>query len=266
MKNLLLLLSFICLTSCSSDDDSSYNPDEIGITNYCFYYMDYLFVGRYLDKDVQVIYDGNKIVKLIGGLALIDPTMSYTYVFTKQIYKEISYSSNSATIVEKNIYNENGFNKQVVEFTSDGKLKYKISISNFDPSEKDTIQYFYQNGILKSYEKHNRRLISKSEIFYNTQADVDSIVTRAPNYITPNQPYFDPESEERIVRKFLNFDNQANPFKSFVIFDESFNRSLSAHNYGKWEEFDYDYDGYIIGHTWNEWTYIRENGIINFGL
>ena len=109
-------------------------------------------------------------------------------------------------------------------------------------------------------------MISKSEIYYNAKADVDSIVTLAPIYNASSQPYFDPASKERSVRKFLNFDNNDNPFKAFVIFDEAFHRSLSAHNYSKWEETNYDYDGYVIGYSWREWTYVRENGIINFAL
>ena len=265
MKNALFLLSFIYLMSCSNDDGSNENP-EIENNSYRFYYMDYPFDTANSQNNITVNYDNGKIVKLIGGVSELAQESGYSFVFNQNRYTDISYSNDTATIIQKDAFYTDFANKQIVTFTSEGKLKSKISIDYFDPNVTDTIQYFYQNGFLKSFEKHNRRLISKSEIYYNAQADVDSIVTLAPNYITPNQPYFDPESKERSVRKFLNFDNNDNPFKAFVIFDEAFHRSLSAHNYSKWEETSYDYDGHVIGYSWREWTYIRENGIINFAL
>lgn len=266
MKNVLFLLSFIYLTSCSNDDAASDITNETGIKNYRFYYMDYPLGTANSQNNISVNYENGKIVKLIGGISELAQESGYSHVFNENRSTDISYSNNTATIIQKDAFYPDFAKKQIVTFTSDGKLKSKISIDYLDPNVADTIQYFYQNGILKSFEKHSRRLISKSEIFYNSKSDVDSIVTLAPNYITPNQPYFDPENKERLVRKFLNFDYNDNPFKAFLIFDEGFYRSLSAHNYSKWEETSYDYDGHVIGYSWKEWTYIRENGIINFAL
>jgi len=269
MKNkyFFLILPMLILIGCGSDDESYDASIENGISSYRFYYMDYPAAAhRVGDNNVDVVYDHGKIVKLIGDVSPLDPNSGYSYIFNKNLFTEVSYSSNTATIQNKSIVNEGEWNKKIVEFTTDGRLKYKIIINDMQPLLRDTIAYFYQQGKLKSFEHHNRRFISKSEIFYNIQSDVDSVVTRFPNYIGPGQPYFDPESQERIVRAFTNYDSTANPFKSFIIFDESFYRSLSAHNYSKWEEFSYDYDGHVIGNSFAEWTFIRENGIINFGL
>ena len=266
IKKAILLFSVFSLLACSGDDENANTTAENGINSYRFHYMDYPLGTANSQNNITVNYYNGKIVKLIGGVSELAQESGYSFVFNQNRYTDISYSNNTATIIQKDAFYTDFANKQSVTFTSNGQLKSKISIDYFDPNVTDTIQYFYQNGILKSFEKHNRRLISKSEIYYNAEADVDSIVTLAPNYNASNQPYFDPESKERSVRKFLNFDNNDNPFKAFIIFDEAFHRSLSAHNYSKWEETNYDYDGHVIGYSWRAWTYIRENGIINFAL
>lgn len=260
-------MPILFLAGCGSDDENS-NSTEVatGISSYRFYYMDYPLDTQQSPENVDVVYNDGKIVKLIGDVSAVDPNTGYSHIFNKNAYTEVSYASNTATIIDKSVINEGEWNKQFVEFTADGKLKYKIYVDNLQPLIRDTIQYFYENGILKSYERHNRRFYEKSEIFYNANADVDSIVTRYPYYVSPQQPTFNPASKERVVRKFKKFDNKTNPFQVFVIFDEAFNRSLSAHNYSKWEEFKYDYDGHEIGNSFTEWTFIRENGMINFGL
>jgi len=267
IQKILCLLTVLFLAGCGSDDENSNTTVvETGINSYRFYYMDYPLDTQKSPENVDVVYNDGKIVKLIGDVSAVDPNTGYSHIFNKNVFTEVSYASNAATIVDKSLVNEGEWNKKLVEYTADGKLKYKISINDMQPLIRDTIQYFYENGKLKSYERHNVRFYERSEIFYNAQADVDSIVTRYPYYTAPHQPSFDPSSKERIVRKFENFDNTENPFQAFVIFDESFNRALSAHNYSKWEEFKYDYDGHEIGNSFAEWTFIRENGIINFGL
>lgn len=172
-----------------------------------------------------------------------------------------------ATIINKlNSTTSNvAMNKQIVELNTNGKPTLKIKFHDYDSSHIDTIFDSYEENLLKNFSRYNGRLIESSAVFYNKQADVDSIVTCYPKY-NGNQAYFDPESKERNVRRFKNYDQTPHSFRSLAIFEETFHRSLLAHNYSKWEETIYDYNGHVIVNRCEEWTFIRENGIINFGL
>lgn len=267
-KTLFLLIPTLALFSCGSDDNDN-NPEEnfSGISSYKFYYMDYPSgtpIGT--DSNVEVVYNGDRIVRLNGGFSKIDQASGYDYIFDKRNHREISYEANTVTVTDRVPTGiSTGYN-QIIEFANDGKLIRRIRLTPDYINFRDTIHYFYVNNVLKSFERRSTRLVERSEIFYNDVADVDSIVTKYPTYTGLGQYYFDPESKDRKVIYFENFDGQPNPFKKFILFEDTFNRSLSAHNYSKIRNVRYDYDGHIIGDDFMEWTFIRENGIINFGL
>lgn len=263
-------MPFLALCGCGEDDENNDAAETFnGINAYRFYYADYpQGTSRFGQSNAAVYYEGNKVVKLTGGFMNMDQASGFSYFFDANAYKEISYSAATATIVNKlnSATLTVAEKKQIVYFLSDGKIDYKVKFDDEYPEHRDTIYYSYENNLLKSLETYNRRLIERRDIFYNAAADVDSIVTRNLDYDEHGVAYFDPQNKERKVRRFLNFDNMPNPFQRLMMFDETFHRSLSAHNYDKWEEFVYDYDGHEIGNSFEQWTFIRENGIINFAL
>lgn len=266
-NTLFFILPILMLSACCNNDDNIPVENFTGISSYKFYYMDYPSGTRIEpDSNVEVIYNGDRIVRLNGGFLQIDQASGYDYIFDKRNHREISYEANTATITDRvSTGVSTGYN-QIVEFANDGKLTRRIRLTPDHINFRDTINYYYVNNVLKSFERRSIRLVERSEIFYNDVADADSIVTRYPTYTGPGQYHFDPESQDRKVVYFENFDGQSNPFQKFVLFEDTFNRSLSAHNYSKIRTVKYDYDGHTIGDTFMEWTFIRENGIINFAL
>jgi len=103
--------------------------------------MDYPFGTANSQNNITVNYDNGKIVKLIGGVSELAHESGYSFAFNQNRYTDISYSNNTATIIQKDIFYPDFANGQIVTFTSEGKLKSKISI-DLDSNITDTIQYF----------------------------------------------------------------------------------------------------------------------------
>lgn len=260
---------FVCLCAIYSCSDDTPRAAAIsGPDSYRFYYMDYPSAssgGEDSDKNVDVIYDSSgNVIKLTGDVSAMDSGSGYSWFFRKDIFKEITYSGNTATMVSK--LDSEIFtvleNRQIVEFSSDGKLISKILVNNYDPNYRDTIRYTYEGNLLKHYELRHNHALSKSEIYYNAQQNIDSIVTRLPDF----SGYFDPQSKKRTVVKFKNYDTTPSPFKRLIMFDETFNRALSANNYAKWSSVTFDVYGEITASASSEWTFTYQNGLINFSL
>jgi|SRR6218665_597492 len=269
ITTLFLLLPTLAIFSCGSDDDDNAPAENVaGINSYKFYYADHPMgtpqgIGQ---NNVTVYYVNERPVKVAGGFLNMDQASGFPYVFDTNHYTEVYYLDYRATIINKlnSTTSTVAENKQIIGFTFDGKMGNKI-IFDDNSQSSDTIDYHYENNLLKAFFRYNRRLKEQSVVFYDARQNVDSIVTRYPSF-DGDQWHFDPESSDRKVRSFTNYDDTANPFKPLMIFDETFHRSLSKNNYAKWEEKVYDYDGHIIGGSFMEWTFIRENGMINFAL
>ncbi len=267
---LLSIFGILAALGCESDSNVSTPP---AITSYKFQYMNFpnatysvTSEGEPLDK-LDVIYSNGKIIKLIGGISEMDPASGFSYIFRKHLFKKISYSGNTVTITDQ--LDSNTFtvyeNKKTIEMDAQHKILSKINHSNFDSFANDTLTYFYQNNLLTRIEYHNRRLQKKSLFYYNAAKNLDSIVTSIPT-IWGHPWTFDPTNKTRTVAKFENYDTATNPLKRFGIFEETFYRSLSKNNYRKYTATDYDSNGEEMGFDTKEWTFIYQDGQINFEL
>lgn len=104
MKKSLLLIFGILTISCNSDDSNSSTPEPTyQINEYFFDNMIYPNgVMENLDNLVKIEYDGNfNILKRNGGYSSLDPGSGYPYIFTDNLYDQLTYSANEILIEKK---------------------------------------------------------------------------------------------------------------------------------------------------------------------
>ena len=104
MKKTLLLIFGALTISCNSDDNSSTIPEpSYHINEYFFNNMIYPNgVMENLDNLVKIEYDSNlNITQRKGGYSSFDPASGYPYIFTDNLYDQLTYSSNEILIEKK---------------------------------------------------------------------------------------------------------------------------------------------------------------------
>jgi hypothetical protein len=237
-----------------------------GIDSYKPQYMHYPLGGFQDTTSIKLEYDGDKIIKRIGGTLQLSSSSPYSYIFSKEVYDEISYSSDEAVMITK--FDSPDINtsdwKEKFRF-SHGKIVECIILKNYSDNN-DTIKYYYKNRVLVKRVSYGRKGLNyQSQYYYNNHRNIDSIITRyaARNPVTRNWE-INMTGNKRVKEIFLDFDNYANPVKNLMIFDEIFNRSLSENNYSRYEKYEYDENGTIIAREKRWWKFIYENGRINF--
>jgi hypothetical protein len=91
---------------------------------------------------------------------------------------------------------------------------------------------------------YNNLLFEK--LFYYNSNNISSIVTKYYDYYD-NGTTITQQYTYKEIETFGDYDNAPNPFGKFVIFDETFKRSLSANNYRT-----YNYQKYLYPLTSNQ--------------
>jgi hypothetical protein len=251
MKKIFIVfasLSMLLIICCRKDE-------PIIPANSCYYYgyMDYPGYAKPdpdVDYTVDIIYNGDKIVKRIGDLIAISPSTGYNYKYTDSIYDELTYFENSISIIKKTSYQGLSIlpDERVIYLDDQDKMILEVFPTN---SLFDSIYYSYDaKGLLiESKNKKGGYLIESSNFYYNSQKNLDSIITH------------DNLNENIKVEIFSNYDNAYNPLKQLIIFKETFKRSLSKNNYLKYNMKLFNADNILIGSAEKTWTLnYDENG------
>lgn len=230
---LIILLHFV---SCSTDE----NESENNIQSYSSSYMDYIVsIGGI--GSVKLEYDSqNRIVKRIGGVRL-NAAAGFNYI-SDDVTEQIVYTNNEIKITRNVLGCSVCFFERKMILDNKNRIIKKI-IYNQEPQINDSIFYTYNNlnqidETLKLYGKPEylqNKFYQKAKYYYNTQQNLDSIVTvnfEEGPYVTGTDTY-------RTVEKFSNFDNATNPLKKLIIFDETYLRAISKNNYAQYENLYY---------------------------
>lgn len=270
-KTIYFFLLLIFVLSCEKDrDENSETVEEPSLYSYHYKTMD--IPGSDLpsstDGIISLEYDKQgRPTKRNGGFARLPLSSGFEYMFSKDIYDEITYGNNDVTIQLKSVSQPEMVYTPLKYFSLlNGKVVQKVNRNTYYPTSNDTIQYYYSGNKLTRSLKGQKKPISETKYHYNSQGNLDSVVTRLLVYNPVNQQYepYPQYPKMRTLEIFKNYDNYANPTKKLMIFDELFNRSLSENNYSRYEKKVFDVDGNITLTLTKNWTFSYTNGKIDF--
>lgn len=275
------VLIFIFLLSCNDD----LNINDIKTEAYLIKYMNYpanVYPSRnpselsyknmnsdYIKNDsVSIVYDKNKIIKRIGYFLIGNAGVGYPNNYVSYIYDTLIYTNNQLTILTKSNSQEiSGISayKKVI-FYENKRISKTVQSYQYTDKQDITVYYTYTNSLLtKKIGYIGANLYFQSDFYYNNNGNLDSIISRVSEYNSQNDNFeINLGSKNKIKEVFENYDKNKNQLKPFIVFDETFNRSLSANNYGTYNYFYFDTNGKIN----NEWHYTYnlkyKNGIVDF--
>jgi hypothetical protein len=255
MKKIIFILIITLFIGCTNDESNSENNINyinISINEYNFN----------LNEGSQYNYAPNNIIfdKLNGnvvkrkGYPITASTISGSQnYFTYNIYDTIYKENNKITLFKK-VIPFNGItaispDKKEFFLHNNGKINYKINYKEeYTNSDNDTLYFNYSNEkIIQTYSKAYGYKTKESDFYYNTNENLDSIVTKFYYYDSQlNQILLSPTRE---VETFEGYDTSMNPFSSLTIFDDMFKRSLSKNNYSKHNITQYN--PYFVKYTKN---------------
>lgn len=272
----LLLIAIICFTiGCSNNNvsqDTSSNPIPLVapiLQGYYFKNADYngvstIDIANNNNGNVLVDYANSKIVRRVGGVMATASGSGISGYFSKIIYDTIVYSGNRIENYNRILPNSNytsvSPNRKVINLNSNNqivsKIYYKQDLNLYD---NDTLDFEYNslNKVIRISNTVYNNLLFEKLFYYNSNNNVSSIITKYYNYyesgtsVTQQYTY-------KEIETFGDFDNAPNPFVSFFIFDETFNRSLSTNNYRS-----YSYEKYLYPLSTNQLT---NSYTINYNL
>ena len=270
---ILIILSLILLISCRNDEPNDSSETELqNVIEYKANYMDYrnLNYGIYSytllsGENVKLEYINGKVSKRITNLFLYRNNGPQIPIYFNTI-DEITYENNTINVISKSD-NESLFPTYQKQISLDGDRISQILV--IKSGTIDTLKFAYNNNLLKYITRYNKGIKSKSTFYFNSNKNVDSIVTKYGeiNYVSDtNYSYsFNETTKRRKKLTFSNYDNYKNPLKNLIIFDETFNRSLSANNYKFFGEYFYDENNLMTSYFEGYWNnFIYENNQINF--
>ena len=177
---------------------------------------------------VNLTFENDRLIKRQGGILNGSGNSGVSGYYNKNVYDTIIYFSNKIITYTKIIPTEGTSttvpNKKELDLLN-GKIIRKIYHNSEEYlSDNDTIQFEYSgNKIVKTYKEGSNY---EKLYYYNVNQNLDSIVTN--EYIPNNILRY------KTIEIFEDYDNAVNPFKSLVIFDDTFKRSLSTNNYRKY--------------------------------
>ena len=144
----------------------------------------------------------------------------------------------------------------------------QIVIKSNKSNINDTLKFSYSGTNISSITTYNKGIKSKAWLYFNTSGNLDSIITKYGdlNFISlTNYSYSLNEStKKRRKEVFSNYDTYQNPLKNLIIFDETFNRSVSKNNFRSYSEYYYDKNNSQQNSLVRDWTLIYENNRVNF--
>jgi hypothetical protein len=228
----------LILVGCKPEED--FKPL---ISEYYYEYMEYnspCAPNPEGNGIVEIKYSGSRIIKREGGVIQTNPMTGYDYKFIKGVYDEITYSDNMA-LIKNRVASENDtlfIADWEILFDSKGRIIRKIQPNKKYFWKIDTLNFYYDlNGLLNKIENIQENTIETSTFYFNNRDNLDSIVT-----ITSGEG----ELIYRTNEYFGDFDNAPNPIKILIMFNETFNRSLSQNNYRFYSLEKYDSNDSLI--------------------
>ena len=276
MKKISLIINsalLLIIIGCSRTIEPIEAELEQNQTNSFNYIAGYMFYEGNYDSSSKISVDliNSKPIKrtlpantagVIGGTSNINDGL----------YEDIKYIGNTITIVQKSSNPNSIINNGKRIITIENAKIFKKEDFDQNNAKYYETQFLYAGNRIISYSNYKpfplggMYLFSKSEVYYNTQNNVDSIVTKRSEYdYNLNIFVFNNNTLKRSVETFSNFDQVANPIKNLGIFDELFYRSLSTNNFKNYQLKTYDENGLANGATAQKsWTFVYENGQINF--
>lgn len=267
---LIILLTSVLFIGCA-DNEPIIPQIETNIQSYYYGYINNNTAIQYsseTDNLVKLEYQGNDIVRRVGGLITVNPATGFSYKFIDDIFEELVYERNNQqlTILITGRYiteeNDFSFNERILKLNTQNQMLERI-VENTSTHRYDTINYSYNSlgQIIKSIRRIPRTsytLIKESDYYYSTKQNLDSVLT----YISYDEEYF-------LIKKevFSDYDEALNPLKKLMIFDDTYFRSLSENNFSKYQIFKYDEFGDITEEEEFNWTYFYdESGNIDFSM
>lgn len=240
MKKIIVAFITIFIFGCSNDDVTESNIDYLKVTidEYNYIYNENLqFNYSYTPFNVVFEKINGNIVKRKGNPIAVSTNSGSLTNFTYNIYDTIYKENNKITLYKK-VIPFNGItavapDKKEFFLHNNGKINYKINYKEeYSNSDNDTMYFNYSNEkIIQTYSKAYGYKTKESDFYYNTNENLDSIVTKFYYYDSQlNQIVLSPTRE---VETFEDYDTSINPFSSLTIFDDMFKRSLSKNNYSK---------------------------------
>lgn len=240
MKKITAFFIIVLFVGCSNNDEQNsidnINYLEVNIDEYNYNFNEVLQFN-YTSTPFNVLFEkiNGNIVKRKGNRISVNANSGSLTNFTYNIYDTIYKENNKITIFKK-IIPFNGItavalDKKEIILHNDGKIYYKINYNQeYSNSDNDTIYFNYSNQkIIQTYSKNYGYKTKQSDFYYNSNENLDSIVTKFYQY--DNQLNQVVQIPTREVETFEQYDNSNNPFSTLTIFDDMFKRSLSKNNY-----------------------------------
>jgi hypothetical protein len=261
MKKIIVAFITIFIFGCSNDSSNgteiinNTTNDYLKVTldAYNFNFNEGSSFNSTNNNVVLELLNSN-IVKRIGSpIASSTSSGIGSYGYTNNIYDTIFKENNKITLFKK-VIPFNGItaiapDKKEFFLHNNGKINYKINYKEeYTNSDNDTLYFNYSNEkIIQTYSKAYGYKTKESDFYYNTNENLDSIVTKFYYYDSQlNQILLSPSRE---VETFEGYDTSINPFNSLTIFDDMFKRSLSKNNYSKHNITQYN--PYFVKYTKN---------------
>lgn len=260
MKIFPILFLGMLLAGCNADDHPSETAPD-AIRQYYFDYMNYPNgILPQSDNLVKIDYDADfKIIKRTGSYSAFDPASGFSYIFTDQLFDELSYSGNEI-LIEQKTSSAFAIAKFERKLFLDGlnRIYKKAVYREFDFPSRDTTYYHYSTAgkLTESNKGAADQYHEVAKFYYNPINNLDSIVTRK---------YYQTNLQSKTVEVFSDYDAADNPLKNLVLFEETFYRSLSRTNFRKYEIKNYDADNNPTGYSFKNFALIYDaSGKVKF--
>ncbi|MGF1638652.1 MAG: hypothetical protein ACFCUU_16355 [Cyclobacteriaceae bacterium] len=239
MRILRVLLFLFCFSFFSCE------KNEIGdplIDSYSYIFMDYpssIMPSQDYYNFVDVVYTGGRVVKRVGGLIPLHYSTGYKFRFTNKISDIVSCKKGIIEITKESAFDD-------IDLMPETRTLYINNSNNITRkilNKSDTLDFKYNSkGQIIESSKLKGGKIELSKFYFNVDNNLDSIVT------------FNLKNGKKTIEIFKEYDNNPNPLKHLVIFDETFHRSLSKNNYTEYVKEVYDSNNINVGQSFKKWT------------
>jgi hypothetical protein len=234
MKAVILPLFFyivVLLTACVYHDIEPPKRLQQYHISYMFYKDGILH--PYSDNMVTLqLNDLRQVIKRTGGFAQVPGYVGLYFIFSKDVYEEITYRRDAVTIDRK--FSRAGFydpyKKEI--FFSDNKIS-RIVVLN-DQLRSIMYPYYNSSGLIYKTVETRWRIRTQGDTLY-IGTTVKDFFYEGGNLVRVQGEDIGPfNSISTTTETFEDYDTAPNPTKPLIIFDEIFYRSLSANNFRKY--------------------------------
>lgn len=237
-KMVLMIFVALNINSCSTSDSEPKPEKKCKVTSFnsgnLFY--DELVMTSYnynssFSGMINLIYDGNLISKVLGGLVYIDypgSQSNYSFMLSDDVEQNIVYSDNTITVTTSGLYTK------VFVVVNDVLVSQTTTYKSFDPY----VFVNYSSG-LHEYEYSGSTIIEKKDgntrrIFYLENGNLAKVELFFRDYQTS-------KIYKKIEYLFTNYDAKPNLLKGKFFIHGNFFKAFSRNNYKNFEMKYYDY-------------------------